>query len=321
MNVSRTNTSQGLTSVDDSLEDICASIFLFLVIIFGIVGNLFVIIIIFKRRRPLDSNYYYLVLHLAVCDFSLLICNIPKTYYTSWLSMNLVSSNVLCDIWRCLDLIASFFLLTGTHIMTLIAIVRHQAVVYPLRATLSRKKLTMVICVIYSFGFVYFISHLFVIRFYHLSDCFDSWSKSKLNVIFNALFSLIHYFAPITFMSIMYFKIWRTLSHQHKNWQTTGNDALPGYLQQSVQARKHQHKSQNLFLNIAVVFCFAVTGLPMQIEWILHVTGSNENIAIASKWVFAFYLGGTSAVNPYLYGTMDKRIRSVVKRAVKDWRT
>lgn len=60
----------------------------------------------------------------------------------------------------------------------------------------------------------------------------------------------------------------------------------------------------------------------MQFEWILYYTTRNreEFSATVLKWLYAFYLAGTSAINPYLYGTMDKKLASVVRRVFKIWK-
>ena len=54
MNESNGNLAKEVTSLDD----IFAFIILCLILVFGIVGNLFVVIAILKRRRLLKSNYY-----------------------------------------------------------------------------------------------------------------------------------------------------------------------------------------------------------------------------------------------------------------------
>jgi hypothetical protein len=41
--------------------------------VFGILGNIFVLISILKQKCLLKNNYYILVLHLAICDLGVLI--------------------------------------------------------------------------------------------------------------------------------------------------------------------------------------------------------------------------------------------------------
>ena len=43
------------------------------VIVFGILGNILVIISILRQKKLLKNNYYFFVLHLAICDLGPLI--------------------------------------------------------------------------------------------------------------------------------------------------------------------------------------------------------------------------------------------------------
>ena len=47
-----------------------------LVIVFGILGNILVIIYILRQGKLLKNNYYLFVLHLAICDLGWLVQNI-----------------------------------------------------------------------------------------------------------------------------------------------------------------------------------------------------------------------------------------------------
>ena len=48
----------------------------------------------------------------------------------------------------------------------------------------------------------------------------------------------------------------------------------------------------------------------MQLQWILYHKSTNREDfnATVLKWLYALYLAGTSAINPYLYGTIDKKM-------------
>ena len=60
----------------------------------------------------------------------------------------------------------------------------------------------------------------------------------------------------------------------------------------------------------------------MQLQWILYHKSTNgkDFNATVLKWLYALYLAGTSAINPYLYGTIDKKMASVVKSVFKNWK-
>lgn len=206
--------------------------------------------------------------------------------------------------------------MVGTNIMVLIAILRYRAVVYPFHAALSRRKLTLVTISVYLLGVGFVISHVVLLVHYSSRGCFEVWPDSDFTETYLSIISIIHYFVPTIIMSGIYFKISRNIIQQYKDWQSTGSP------QQSLQAGRHQRNFKSFFPNVAVVFCFALTGLPMQFQWILYRTSTNraEVNGTVLKWLYSFYLAGSSAVNPYIYGTTDKKMASVVKSVFKNFK-
>ena len=58
-----------------------------------------------------------------------------------------------------------------------------------------------------------------------------------------------------------------------------------------------------------------MAGLPQQIEFILYTFGlMDQNARYKSDWLLVIYYLGVSAVNPIIYGTLDKRLFSFVKQ-------
>ena len=51
------------------------------VLVFGILGNILVIISILRQKQVLKNNYYFLVLHLAICDLGALAMHFPCRSY------------------------------------------------------------------------------------------------------------------------------------------------------------------------------------------------------------------------------------------------
>jgi hypothetical protein len=47
--------------------------FFVVVFVFGILGNILVIISILRQKKVMKNNYYFLVLHLAMCDLGAVI--------------------------------------------------------------------------------------------------------------------------------------------------------------------------------------------------------------------------------------------------------
>lgn len=56
-----------------------------IVIVFGIIGNILVILSIQRQQKyALKNNYYFLVLHLAICDAAVLIVHLFDTVKHVW---------------------------------------------------------------------------------------------------------------------------------------------------------------------------------------------------------------------------------------------
>ena len=57
-----------------------------MVVVFGILGNSLVILSILRQKKNvLKNNYYFLLLHLAICDLAVLIFDILYAVEDFWL--------------------------------------------------------------------------------------------------------------------------------------------------------------------------------------------------------------------------------------------
>ena len=180
-----------------------------LIIVFGIIGNILVILSILRQKKNvLKNNYYFLVLHLAICDLAVLIIYLFGVVEFYWLEEPLLFHAYMIT---CLgNTISEAFQLTGVGIMLIISLLRYRATVHPLKPVISRRKLK-VVC-----GMVYLVG-LIVAGGVHLPLCFI-----KSNVVdafwkfYWAFFFFFVYFVPTIFMAVVYCKIGRSLIKQNK---------------------------------------------------------------------------------------------------------
>ena len=63
----------------------------------GTVGNLLVILVIFRHRSLLKNNHYYVVFHLAICDFFNLVLS-TADIYNALTGSSVFNSPVLCEL-------------------------------------------------------------------------------------------------------------------------------------------------------------------------------------------------------------------------------
>ncbi len=99
------------------------------VIVFGILGNILVIISILRQKNLLKSNYYYLVLHLAICDLGALI--IYLLHHINW---NFLKEPLFVVTFYCLFHAVCYTLAAaGACTMLVISVLRYRATVHPLK--------------------------------------------------------------------------------------------------------------------------------------------------------------------------------------------
>ena len=126
------------------------------VFVFGILGNILVIISInLRKRKLLKNNYYFLVLQLAICDLGWLVVNFFDVILFLY---NFVEKelNILRNfVTYCLVIRITFlFQVTGIYMMLVISVLRYRATVHPLKPAVSRRKLRVVCILGYILGLI-----------------------------------------------------------------------------------------------------------------------------------------------------------------------
>jgi hypothetical protein len=121
------------------------------VIVFGILGNILVIISTLRQKKVLKNNYYFVVLHLAICDLGVLIVYLIKHVNWYLVEEHLFTYSTKYCAFRC---ITYFFQDTGIGIMLIISLLRYRATVHPLKPAISRRKLKVVCGLVYIVGFI-----------------------------------------------------------------------------------------------------------------------------------------------------------------------
>ena len=120
-----------------------------LVIVFGILGNILVILSMLRQKKNvLKNKYYFLVLHLACCDLAVL--NVYLFIVVQWFWIEEPLSVHSYTITKChVYAIADVFQLTGVGMMLIISLLRYRATVHPLKPAISRQKLKVVCGLVY----------------------------------------------------------------------------------------------------------------------------------------------------------------------------
>ncbi len=98
------------------------------VIVFGILGNILIIVSILRQTNVLKNNYYFLVLQLAICNLGALIIYLLHVIFYNWLEEPLNKFNK----FYCLGYNVSYiFQVAGIGMMLVISELRYRALCIP----------------------------------------------------------------------------------------------------------------------------------------------------------------------------------------------
>jgi hypothetical protein len=281
----------------------------------GAIGNLLVVCGILLNTGLLRNIHYYLVLHLAICDFFILVFS-SSDIYDSLTGSSMINSPVLCKLWWPTQTV---FYNAGIFFMVIISVVRFQAVSKPLEPAMNRSKVKLLAMLAYVFATLCSLPYILVLQLDNKSGCVEEWPVEQFNICYTLFLSTIQYFIPVVLLSMIYGKICSILAKQNREMRVLCASAA-NQQQRKVSPfqRLRQHRNvRTFFVCLTVVVCFAVTALPRHIIWILY-TSSVIEFPWYYYWFEVVQNFGVSAVNPIIYRTLDKKLFSCfIKRMRK----
>ena len=304
------------TTQDTLSPDYLSAVALFLVQVVGVLGNTLVICSICSPTSHLKNTYYSVILYLTVCDLLHLVFSFGDTYNLFSPNSPFIRSFAMCKIWYPMQTV---LFTAGGYFMVVIAVVRYRAVIYPLKQAVSRPKLKCVACVVYVFAIICTIPFILVLQFMKPTrECVEKWPNWALNVIYTVFLFFIEYFIPVTMLSILYWKICKALikqDEQTKSMRSSVTDNAREVIGEltRLQRIKHHRNIRAFIVCATVVICFGVT-LSYQLWWLLFVFGIPDENDKFQPWLWMISLFGTSAVNPFIYGMLDRTYVSAYKR-------
>ena len=266
------------------------------VFVFGILGNILVILSILRQKKNvLKNNYYFLVLHLAICDLAALIFRL----YVVWFKESLTTCHVL--------VIANAFLLTGVVMMLIISLLCYRATVRPLEPAISRRKLKVVCGLVYLVGLIVGTGIRLPLCLIKSTVVLDAYWK------FYVAFSIFFvYFAPTVFMAVVYYKIGRSLMKQNKHMKRVCSNVLRQREPDSSDNILRYIRNRRTFLVcLGTVLCYGIACIPASV---LLMWGIVDGYLQALKYFWLLFLSdtlqvaGSQSVNPIIYGILDKNL-------------
>jgi hypothetical protein len=274
------------------------------ILVFGILGNILVIISILRQKKLLKKNYYFLVLHLTICDLGALIIFLFDHINWYLVEDRLVITSIKYCVLFHLFLV---FRVAGIGMMLIISLLRYRATVHALKPNVSRRKLKVVCGLMYIVGFIAGYGT-------YLPLCVMQWNDVAIvyyKVFYGYAISCFYFF-PTVFMAVVYQKIGRSLIKQKRYMKSVCSNpvrrAAPG---SSFNILKFIRNRRTFFVCLVTVLCCAFGNIPSTVFFILYIA---EEYNLLMKYVWIRYLAkvltvaGSYSVNALIYGTLDKKL-------------
>ena len=276
-----------------------------LIIVFGIIGNILAILSILRQKKNLlKNNYYFLVLHLAICDLTVLIIYLFEVVELYWLEKPLLfhANMIACHVYA----ISEAFQLTGVGIMLIISLLRYRATVHPLKPAISRRKLKVVCGLVYLVGFIVAGGVRLPLCFTS-SKVFDAYPK-----FYWAFIIFFVYFVPTIFMAVVYCKIGRSLIRQNKYMKRVcSNLKRQREPDSSFDILRYIRNRRTFFVCLGTVLCYGIAHIPLSVWFMWGIIGEYR-LRMKFGWVHwiaaILRIAGSHSANPFIYGILDKKM-------------
>lgn len=287
-------------------------VFLFILLVIGIPGNIIVLVIYGKRYTP--SVYRSIIWNLAIIDFGVCAIGIPfniarifnyYTFYDRW----------ICKAFTFCILFGVFY---SSHLLLLLSVHRLRQICLPFNPQISLRTVQFYIAGCFLIGFVLAIPQFVLIDVEvamfdnHTSgkNCPITASNPTAYSMAYSIFSIALFCCYTIILFVMYSFIGRTLYKRHRlriRRQSSG----------SPLSKVKSDKMTRIAFTISVIF--ATSYLPLFVLKLAKDWFDENNL---SKVEFAFlrlaerlYLVNHVA-NPWIYAVFDTRFRENLKEIV-----
>ena len=277
------------------------------IFLFGLIGNLLVLMVIKGKSRDRKLNDFF-ILNLALADLTVLTVSIPVDFSLKFRPFP--SGILLCKVlWPLMTI--GFF--ASIFTLTVMALERWRAIAKPLSPRLTTKQVVRVLLLIWAAATLC-VAPLIVVAYYDGSYCNEAWPYPYMRRAYTAAFVSLQYFIPLLLISVAYRRIVHRLRWR-RNFRTTQLASLTW----AEQKRTTENVAVNKNLTTIVVL-FAVFMLPKHIVWLWLDFGNAKdfekifnNALIFSEMLVYIH----SCINPVVYGTILKDYKAGLRRYLR----
>ena len=283
-----------------------------IILIFGLLGNAFIIVIVSKRQE-LRNTINYFIVNMAVSDFVFPLTTIPlrikEIASNSWQwPLGGTAGLILCKLrW----FLQSLSITVSTITLVWIAVDRFLAVVFPMKLHLISSRFRA--CAIASTWIVAMSANAFLSNAYELVDengetvCSNSQNISFAYLTYAKFYTVLFQIVPLLATATLYSGIAVSLRGQDK--------ALRSSQVRDLQQQLHKKKLRAVKMAFCIMAAFYICIFPIGLYFILweyeiavSCSFSNKLLFIASVMLFL-----SSATNPVICMTFVQNYRQALK--------
>ena len=281
----------------------------------SIIGNSFIVLIVYKTptlRKP--TNYFIASMSMSDLLFSIIWIpyKLSKLHTNSWL-IGGQFGQALCKL---IPFFANFSTIVSIQNLVLIAVDRFGAVVFPLRSPLLRSKLCpFFIAATWIVAAAVCSTTLFAMELVEYSAgemiCVVKWEEafgeSSSFADYQLACSILFIYIPVMLLVLLYSIILIKLKTQ----------AHPGEQSANIQQQRKRRNRKVLQMSIAIVLVFVFCWLPYSINIVIRYRASSMLFS-CGFWLYynvTYYMAvGYCAINPIICFVFSSNYREGLKK-------
>lgn len=254
-----------------SIDDIFLLLLFISILIFGVVGNGF-IIYYFWRKMEKVSSFRWFIIHLALADF--ICCLVSSIYFIYLISAHHVwyMGVTPCKMFSSIGPItvnASSWILVG------IAYERYRAIIYPFKDRLTTSKINMICLVIWCCSLVVYIPYILAINV-HDKACGSYWDNPSVELAVVVMMFFLQSVIPILLLAFFFVRMKRIIQGNAKKLSKEDKSKnrldIPERTRLQSTSSTSQSKSRNTISTLLItVVIFTVCSLPYNLFYIVSV--------------------------------------------------
>lgn len=274
------------------------------IFLFGLFGNLLVIIVVRARGKRRTSHDYFL-LNLAIADLLFILC-LPADIYVE---MTLFPfTEIYCKL---IYPLTTFAFSLSIFTLTSMAVGRCYIMKHHNRPPIRGRILVFWILLLWVFS-VLCVLPLSIVARSSPDSCQEDWPGTTYRLAYTATLFVLQYIGPLFIIAIAYIHIGIQLNYK-KPPSTEDNKTA-----QMIAMRIRQRNIQIMRTLAVIVVLFAILMLPHEIAWMLIDFGRPEHYGAVQTLIkfspILTYLHSCS--NPLVYGLMISQFRDDAKKCL-----